>query len=168
MRASVAVEKFGLPTVSLVCDGFVVQGSLTAAGLGMTNLPMAAYPGTINLHSVDELEKNIVEVVIEQVIKGLTVQPEETKPSSEPGTRDIIFKGTFEEVNRFFYAKEWSDGLLIAPPTLEKVKEFLEYTDRPADEVIGVLLPDKREATVWSIAVNGVMAGCRPEYMPVL
>ena len=36
------------------------------------------------------------------------------------------------------------------------------------DEVLGMLLPDRRAATVWSIAVNGVMAGCRPEYMPML
>jgi hypothetical protein len=48
------------------------------------------------------------------------------------------------------------------------VKRFLKYTDRPADDLIGVLLPDRREATVWNTAVNGVMAGCRPEYMPVL
>ncbi|MFC1986556.1 hypothetical protein ACFLWC_06170 [Chloroflexota bacterium] len=134
----------------------------------MTNLPMSVYPGPANLHPVDELEKNVAEVMIDQVIKGLTVQPEEAKPSSEPGTRDIVFKGTFEEVNRFFYEKEWSDGLPIIPPTIEKVEEFLRYTDRSADEVISMLLPDKREATVWNIAVNGVMAGCRPEYMPVL
>ncbi|MFC1928106.1 hypothetical protein ACFLXK_00705, partial [Chloroflexota bacterium] len=113
MRASVAVEKLGLPTVSLVCDGFVIQGSTTAAGLGMTNLPMAAYPGPVNLHSVEEIEKNVAEVMIDQVIKGLTVQPEETKPSSEPGPRDIVFKGTFEEVNRLFYEEEWGDGLPV-------------------------------------------------------
>ncbi|MFC1986474.1 hypothetical protein ACFLWC_05730, partial [Chloroflexota bacterium] len=155
-------EKLGLPTVSLVCDGFVLQGSTTAAGLGMPNLPMAAYPGPVNLHSVEEIEKNVAEVMIDQVIKGLTVQPEEAKPVSEPEPRDIVFKGTFEEVNRFFCEKEWSDGLLIAPPTMDKVEEFLRCTDQPADEVISVLLPDKREATVWNVAVNGVMAGCRP------
>ncbi|MFC2004450.1 hypothetical protein ACFLUK_02795 [Chloroflexota bacterium] len=168
MRASAAVEKLGLPTVSLVCDGFVLQGSFTAAGLGMPNLPMAAYPGQVHLHSVEELEKNMAAVVIDQIIKGLTVKPEEAKSSPEPGPLDIVFKGTFEEVNRFFYENEWSDGLPIVLSTMEKVKEFLRYTDQPADEVISVLLPDKREATIWNVAVNGVMAGCRPEYMPVL
>ena len=168
MRASVAVEKLGLPTVSLVCEGFVVQGSSTAAGLGMPNLPMAAYPGPANLHSVEELEKNVAKVMIAQIVKGLTVQPEEVKPSPEPGPRDIIFRGTLNEVNKFFYDNEWSDGLPVLPPTLEGVEEFLKYTDRSADEVIAVLLPDKRAATVWNIAVNGVMAGCRHEYMPVL
>jgi len=54
------------------------------------------------------------------------------------------------------------------PPTREKVEQFLRYTDRAPDESLGSLLPDSRAATIWSIAVNGVMAGCRPEYMPVL
>ncbi|MFC2005395.1 hypothetical protein ACFLVG_00315 [Chloroflexota bacterium] len=134
----------------------------------MPNLPLSVYPGPVNLHSVEELEKNVETVMVDQVIKGLTVQPGEAKPSPEPEPRDIIFKGTFEEVNRFFYVKEWSDGLPIIPPTMEKVEEFLKYTDRPPDDVLCALLPDNRESTVWNIAVNGVMAGCRPEYMPVL
>src|SRR5262249_41375538 len=68
----------------------------------------------------------------------------------------------------FFYEQEWSDGLPIVPPTREKVNEFLRFTDRNPEDVLGILLPDNRAATVWSIAVNGVMAGCRPEYMPIL
>ncbi len=134
----------------------------------MPNLPMSVYPGHVNLHSVEELQENVKAVVVDQVIKGLTVQPEEAKLSPEPKPRDIVFKGTVEEVNRFFYVREWSEGLPIVPPTMDKVGEFLKYTDRSPDEVIGVLLPDMRESTVWNIAVNGVMAGCRPEYMPVL
>ena len=110
------------------------------------------------------------EVVVDQIINGLTVQPKEskTKTTPEPEKKEVIFRGTFHEVNSFFYDNEWSDGLPIVPPTIDAVEEFLKYTDRAPDEVIGVLLPDKREATVWNIAVNGVMAGCRPEYMPVL
>ncbi len=87
---------------------------------------------------------------------------------AEPGPRDIIFKGTFEEVNEFFYTSEWADGDPIVPPTIEKVEEFLKFTDRSPSDVMGILMPAKREASIWSIAVNGVMAGCRPEYMPVL
>jgi hypothetical protein len=58
--------------------------------------------------------------------------------------------------------------LPIVPPTSQKVEEFLKYTDRSPDEVIGVYMPGNLEGTVWNIAVNGVMAGCRPEYMPIL
>ncbi len=167
MRASAAVEKIGLPTVTVICDGFALQAGFTATGLGLTNLPMAAYPGPVNLHSVEELEKNVASMVA-QVIRGLTIPPEEATLPGEPEPKDTVFNGTLDEVNTFFYAREWSDGLPILPPTMERVEAFLRYTDRAADEIIGVLLPDKREATVWNIAVNGAMAGCRPEYMPVL
>ena len=51
---------------------------------------------------------------------------------------------------------------------MARVERFLERTERPPDEVLGTLPPENRAATVWSVAVNGVMAGCRPEYMPLL
>ena len=88
--------------------------------------------------------------------------------AAQPANRDIVFTGTFEEVNEFFHQKQWSDGLPIVPPTLQKVDEFLAFTDRDPEEVLGILHPSQSEATVWKTAVNGVMAGCRPEYMPIL
>ena len=88
--------------------------------------------------------------------------------TAQPEDREIVFKGAFEEVNEFFHQRNWSDGLPIVPPTIQKVEEFLEYTDRSPDEVLGILHPSQSEATVWKVAVNGVMAGCRPEYMPIL
>ncbi len=171
MRANVEVEKLGIPSAAVVCANFILQASSTAAGLGMPTLPLSEYPGRhINFDTNEEIQKKVQTVVVDQVVKSLTVQPKEGKLPSwpEPGSRDIVFKGMFDEVNKFFYDREWGDGLPIVPPTIKKVEEFLKYTDHPADEVIGVLLPDSREATVWNIAVNGVMAGCRPEYMPVL
>jgi hypothetical protein len=79
-----------------------------------------------------------------------------------------VFAGSFEEVNRLYYENQWSDGLPIVPPAVDKVEEFLAFTDLDPDHSFGPLLPDSRAATVWSVAVNGVMAGCRPEYLPVL
>ena len=67
-----------------------------------------------------------------------------------------------------FRSKLWSDGLPVIPPTRDRVDQFLRFTDRKPDEVIAVLPQESREATILSIAVNGVMAGCRPEYMPLL
>jgi hypothetical protein len=153
----------------LTCEGFLVLGKATAIGLNMPNLPLAKIPGHVDLQSEKELKQNVKAVTLDAVIKNLTGEVEKVKSvGHEPRSRDIVFKGTFEEVNRLFYKNEWSDGLPIVPPTLEKIQEFLQYTDRSPEEVIGTLLPANRRATVWNIAVNGVMAGCRPEYMPVL
>ena len=71
-------------------------------------------------------------------------------------------------MNDHFQERVWSDGLPIIPPTLEYVDAFLSFTDRSPGEVIGLLPPTRLPATVWKVAVNGAMAGCRPEYMPVL
>ncbi|MFC1987912.1 hypothetical protein ACFLVH_05160 [Chloroflexota bacterium] len=171
MRASVVAEKAGIPSVTDVCSGFAEQARLVAKMAGVPGARIAEYPGHIDTHSLEQRNKYLEEVVLPQIIKGLTAPLEEPGPAvveKEPGPKDIVFSGTFEEVNAFFYDKHWSDGLPIVPPTMEKVEEFLKYTDRAAGEVLGVLLPSYRAATVWSVAVNGVMAGCRPEYMPIL
>lgn len=70
--------------------------------------------------------------------------------------------------SRLFFARGWTDGLPIIPPTEEAVRQMLRYTDRNPSDVVGILPPRYGEATVEKIAVNAVMAGCLPEYLPVL
>ncbi len=66
------------------------------------------------------------------------------------------------------YDQGWTDGLPIIPATSGSVQEFVAASGRAADEIIAVLPPRKGQATVESIAVNAIMAGCLPEYMPVV
>ena len=66
------------------------------------------------------------------------------------------------------YEQGWTDGLPIIPATPEAVEEFVAASGRPADQVVAILPPRKGRATVEVIAINAIMAGCRPEYMPVL
>ena len=78
---------------------------------------------------------------------------------------------SLEDIFAFFdscYEKGWTDGLPVYPPTQSAVAAMLRYSDRKADEVVGVVPPINGAATVEKIAVNAVMAGCRPEYLPVL
>jgi len=82
--------------------------------------------------------------------------------------REIVFKGTLEGVNDHFFSNWWTDGLAIIPPTTGRVEEFLKYSSLAPDQQVAVLHPSSVRVTPWNIAVNGVMAGCRPEHMPVL
>ena len=66
------------------------------------------------------------------------------------------------------YATGWSDGLPLVPPTRSRVADFVAASGRRAEELIGNIPPMGGQATVQKIAANAVMAGCRPEYMPVL
>ena len=168
LRASEACERAGFPTSSLVCEGFLGQAAATSVGLGMPNLPVALIPGHPGAQASGELRANVHNVTAQQVIDNLLTQPLEKEIPPEPTAREIVFRGTFEEVNAYFYEREWSDGLPIVPPTVEKIEEFLSYTDRSPEESLGILLPENRALTIWAVAVNGVMAGCRPQYMPIL
>jgi hypothetical protein len=80
----------------------------------------------------------------------------------------VVFSGTIDQINRYFVDKGWSDGSSITPPTRERVEEFLKYSAYPPDQEITILPLANLKATPWNIAVNAVMSGCRPEYMPVL
>lgn len=72
------------------------------------------------------------------------------------------------EATRLFFERGWSDGLPVLPPTEAAVREMFRYTDREPDDVVAILPPRYGEATVEKIAINAVMAGCLPEYLPVL
>lgn len=80
----------------------------------------------------------------------------------------VAFKGSYQEVNHYFYRKGWTDGMPIVPPTEAAVAEMLQGTDLPAGRVVAKLIPRLGKATVRKIAVNGVMAGALPIHMPLL
>jgi hypothetical protein len=164
----VAAEDAGVPTASIVITGFLGQADAVATSEGMANLAIAEYPGVPITDSDDTLKSKVNDVLSNNIIRALTSPPKEVKALIEPDPTDIVFEGSLEEVNNYFEVNLWTDGLPIIPPTIEQVERFLEFTDRAPDEVIGILPPEKREATVCNIAVNGTMAGCRPEYMPLL
>lgn len=71
-------------------------------------------------------------------------------------------------VNALFYQRGWTDGLPIVPPTLARVEETLRFTDLAGSDVLGEVEPLRGVATVEKVAANAVMAGCRPEYFPVV
>jgi hypothetical protein len=73
-----------------------------------------------------------------------------------------------EEANEVCRARGWTDGLPIIPPTEERVLRMLGYCDRPWDAAIAKLPPRWGEVTPLRIAANAVMAGCRPEYLPLV
>ncbi len=78
------------------------------------------------------------------------------------------FKGTVRDVNRLFFDKGWSLGLPIIPPTPEQVAAMLKGTSRKPGEILWEIPPRKGVLTVELVAVHAVMAGCKPEYMPLL
>ncbi|MBT6276370.1 MAG: thioredoxin [Chromatiales bacterium] len=66
------------------------------------------------------------------------------------------------------FERGWSDGLPVVPPTELRVARMLSGTTRKPDEIVGLIPPDLAECTVEKVAINAVMAGCAPEYLPVV
>ena len=82
-------------------------------------------------------------------------------------TTTVQWDNALEAIERC-YELGWTDGLPVVPPTAERVSQFIDYAGRPASEVVGEIPERRREITVGKVAANAVMAGCLPEYLPVV
>ncbi|MEM8748494.1 MAG: hypothetical protein AAGF91_17460, partial [Actinomycetota bacterium] len=176
MRAAIAAESAGIPSVSIVCEGFEGQASATARGHGHEGLPLAVTVGHVDAQTADERVRNFVSVTVDQVIDGLVDSDSDrsTEPATgsgavrEPAALDVVIAGSIDDVQAAFLERGWTDGHPVVPPTRDRVEAFLDDNGHDPWRSLGVAASSGRDVTVWSLAVNGVMAGCRREHLPVL
>lgn len=169
----IAAEYLGIPSVIIAGPGFADQARYTALNNGVPVMRVAQYPGAFALHTAEELIRNTRDILWPQIVEALTkpISPDERQAGisgSKGDIRDDVFFGTIDEINAYFDEMKWSDGLPIVPPTFEKVESYLKFSGLKWDDTVAVLPIAHRNSTVWHVAVNAVMAGCKPEYMPVL
>jgi hypothetical protein len=179
----IAAEVLGIPSVMIAAPGFVKQAKSAAASAGLHELRVAEYPGAFASHTREELQENTRNVLWPQVKNGLmgkTTMNEkrETRDAnigksrlssnfSRPENQSLL-TGTLSEIQQMFLDSGWTDGLPIVPPTESAVAEFLRFTDLKPGHSLGAIPPAQRGVTIQHVAVNGVMAGCPPEFMPIL
>jgi hypothetical protein len=158
-----------VPTVAIVVDYFKEDALAGGEEEGM-KLRSAFTSFPLDQTGMEAIEK--ARPMMEEIVKGLTepLREEERVPKAKEAEKvpRIAFRGDIEEVNRFYYSRHWTDGLPVMPPTEEAVKEMLKGTSHAPEEVIGIMPPESWKATVEGVAINGVMAGCKPKHMPVL
>lgn len=82
-------------------------------------------------------------------------------------SRTIELAALEDEIESCF-ERGWSDGLPLVPPTPERVMRMLAGSTRSAQEVLGDMPPNLVPCTIEKVAINAVMAGCKPEYLPVV
>ncbi len=168
----IAAEVLGIPSVMIAAPGFVKQAKATAVSAGLAELRVAEYPGAFASHTREELLSNTRKVLWPQIKNALTGETAVSataiaveEPAVSPAILDPM---TFDEFLRVFLDSGWTDGLPVVPPTEDRVAAFLRFTDLPPEQSLGAIPPAQRAVTVRHVAVNGVMAGCPPEFMPVL
>ncbi len=170
-------ERLKKPMVMTVNPAFI-QISRKAAGLrGVPAIRMAELNiGDISMEEdltyfINEFIPSEVKKSLPSIIDGLTkpLSESEKNPAIETAEVPVVeYCGNLEEVNMHFYNEGLSYGFPIIPPTEELVNQMLAGTDLPPNHIVARMPPMNGNATVEKIAVNAVMAGCLPTYMPVL
>lgn len=146
---------------------------MTGELLGLVKVPLAIVPETITNQSPERI-RAMVAAAVSQVEEGFTRQPEASESQAVRPTEIETIKSDdemecFERFNELFVERGWSDGLPLVPPTPRLVERMLANSRLSSDTIlVNELYPGLGIATVEKIAINGVMAGCRPEHMPVL
>jgi hypothetical protein len=170
---AVKIERFGKPVVLIVTRCFKPTARFIARGQGLADL--AVVPLLLDyVPPVDEIIKlGIAEKAAEEVVSALTDWTPQPPDIEEVPQRYLTFTGAdyplaVESFEKYFLQHGWSDGLPLVAPTEAAVKRMLEGTELSPDKLIAELPPGGGRATVEKIAINAVMAGCLPQYLPLV
>ena len=172
----VAMEKAGIPAVGIAARSFARAWQSCVDGWGQPATAFVTIPHACTGQQADYIH-SMVDEQIDNIILGLTRMSTTADLSSMTNghSETDVFTVTLDEspwgidaVNRFMEERDWSDGMPVVPPTPELVEAMLKGTRRAPQDVVMVMEPGFGLATVEKIAINAVMAGCRPEQFPIL
>ena len=171
------MAKREVAAVEVCSTAFVTLGRAQARALGYVKLPIAEVPhpfGTVDRATVRKFAEKCVDdiaalVCLPPVASSTTVE----KATSGKGSSAVELNiehtpNLFAGFNRVCRDRRWGDGLPVMPTTRPAVNAMLAHTKRPPQELVARLAPGFGAATVECIAINAVLAGCDPGYMPVL
>ncbi len=164
----VRLERLGIPTATVCSTAFSGAARSQAAGRGMCDLPIIEIPHPMHTAPADAVKER-AEAAVGHLVDALTKRHEKTPQDVvEQPAETVELADVPETLQEFFFKQGWTDGLPVVPPTNEAVSAMLAGAGRDPVEKIGPIPPKMRIATVEKIAINAVMAGCRPEYFPVV
>lgn len=176
----------GKPATAIVLAEFYEQEKQKALQEGMPGVRTQWIQGPVWAKTREELRRDVIEgknpltgrPVMEEIVENLTkpLTGEEKKTGEIKRDRGPeTYTGTPEELQKLFQEKRFTDYLPVVLPTRELVDEMLMGTSHDPDEVVGKMSPTNTGTffeywtfTVRDVAVNAVMAGCKPEYLPLL
>ena len=167
------MAKRGKVALTVCSTSFTGLGRAQQKALGSPDLPIAVIPHPFGTRSRDQL-REIAGQCVEDIARLLC----EAGPSDSTAARGdapvapraqlIEAPADLAALNKLYIERRWGDGLPIVAPTQDAVERMLRHTRRAPDDVVATIAPGFGAATVEYIAINAVMAGCYPEYLPVL
>ena len=176
------LEKAGVPSVAVHTNVFARLAQSTARVAGMPRTRQAYVPQPVVDLSPEQLRAYIEGLdpiskrpFMQEIIEGLTrpLDDEDLKGLTfERTTPRLLTPDTEDNLQKLFVDNNWTDFLPVILPTEERVTAMLKGTSHPPDKVVGKLrttsFRESWELTVEKVAVNAVMAGAKPEYLPVI
>jgi hypothetical protein len=181
VAGTIKLEKMGKPGVFINCTTFDDDAKSASIDNGMPGVRRVKISSAdfYKLRGKVETIKPLVEEVFDDIIDTLTMPltVEESRVPQEKGEEDgptqmtvtaNSYAEALEDFNHNYLEKRWGDGLPLVPPTPEHVKWMLSGTKRDPQEILGRLNPKQGVVTIEKIAINAVMAGAKPEYLPVI
>ena len=140
----------------------------------MNHLPLISLPHPVGSISLDAL-RSLAESSIDAIVNALTVaavhsddSPNGTNGGAAESGSALAVPADPALMFQYFVNRGWSDGLPVLPPTAAAVDAMIAGSGLEKDEILGVIPPVNGIATVEKIAANAVMAGCLPDYFPLV
>jgi hypothetical protein len=161
---AVEIERRGIPTANVFSNAFADAARKQAEGRGMPDLPLVKIPHPMHTAAQKTVSER-ADAALDALVERLTSAVKNAGAAKTAGWFDGANDNDDQEV---LFARGWTDGLPVVSPTASKVAAMVEASGRDADEQIGPIPPCWRKATIAKIAVNAVMAGCKPDYFPVV
>ena len=178
MRDLCELERHGVPAVGYTAAIFEEDARFSIETFGVPDACPIIVPECFSNKTTAQIQE-MVDDAMPTVIGGLTTP--RSAIGELPPFDSMVFDGApelhfdaadlidaFDAMQTRFVENRWSDGLPLIPPTRAKVQAMIAASGREDDEVVGLFAPGFGVGTVEKIAANAVMAGCRPEAMPVV
>lgn len=157
----------------VVCStSFIPLGRAQLEALGGADTPIAVVPHPFGLHTREEV-RAIAERCVDDIARLALGGKDETRRSDRPAAyggraQQIEVSDEFDAFQELCIERRWSDGLPLVAPTPARVERALRMTHRAPHEVVAHIAPGFGQASIETIAINAVMAGCKPEFLPVV
>ena len=174
----IVLENLGVPGASVCVDSLIKQRRAHAETGGMPTVRVVTVPAMeyFKAKSSQELMNDVAAAAFDDIVKALTAPLTEEEREVEDFSYDYsskkftgsTYSQAYEKFLQYCADNFIGDGLPLVPPTREAVDEMLKGTSYPPDKVIGLMEPRLGFATVEKIAISAVMAGAKPEYLPVI
>ena len=162
----------GIPTVTVATNSFIGLARGTMASVGISDMCFVEVPHPVGMIPLDEVRAK-AEKAFPAIYEAATHwKPKdagkEVKDVPAYPAKHVKITGTYADLIRTMYQRKWSAGLPVIPPTPEAVAAMLKGTKKDPSEIVWLVPPRMGQLTVELVAIYGVMAGCKPEHMPLL